>query len=208
MPETDKEHHSYQSPITLDKSNIIKIRQNLHLHGENKCAEYNCESKIYEVKDNIVLRIRSKYYRLLEYHFHVPGEHIIDHECYKSEIHYVFVEITDDLTPYSREQHFTRDGEFPDVCSCKMPHNPSNILVIGRVITNSEEKECLEKIKVKEPEKYFMYDGSLTTGNYAPVRWIVGQKPVDMNIEEIEKIAKKERPIQKLDGRIILYVDE
>ena len=51
---------------------------------------------------------------------------------------------------------------------------------------------------------YYEYDGTLTTGELKPVRWIIGKYPIYLNIKQIECIAKPARPIQDLDGRIIL----
>ena len=50
-----------------------------------------------------------------------------------------------------------------------------------------------------------MYDGSKTTAEYNPIRWIVGKKPVEFKLKQLKPIAKTARPLQQLDGRIILF---
>jgi len=188
----------YQSPICLYTHNSIPISQYICVDGENTGSIYNKTKKIYEVQDFIELRIGSRKYQLLEYHFHVPSEHIIDDTKFPSEIHYVFIE---------EEMGVVHQGRpCPDVCGCCNSGDISgNILVIGRTIKNDDENDDLEKINVRVPRKYYMYDGTLTTGDFAPVRWIVGKHPIHLNVQEIAKIAKDARHIQSDDGRIVLY---
>jgi len=187
---------SYQSPISLDVCNSIDFYQHIHLDGINKGSQYNSEKKIFEVQDKIFLKVNGRKYQLDEYHFHNPSEHKINGMNYEAEIHYVFIEL-------EHGKNTKNNNECLDICNC-CGHD-ENILVIGRTICESEKIKDLTKIQVKIPDKYYEYDGSLTTGNYSPVRWIVGENHIHFNITEISKIAKTSRPLQNLDGRILLY---
>jgi len=191
---------SYQSPICLNLCDVLKIEQKLYINGINNGATYNETKKIFEMNDCIILIIDSKIYQMIEYHFHIPSEHVINNENFSSEIHYVFVELNDS-SQYMTFEH----GCCPDVCNCCLENIDNNILVIGRTILDSEHHTILEKIQPKIPKHYFEYDGTLTTGFYSPVRWIVGGHPIEYNIEDISKYTKLSRPIQKLDGRLVLY---
>lgn len=188
----------YQSPICLQKHNSLSFSQNICIDGENMGAVYNKNKKIYEVQDFIELRIGSHKYQLIEYHFHTPSEHIVDDIQHSAEIHYVFIE---------EDMGVLRQGkECPDVCGCCSSTDISgNILVIGRTIKDDDEIDDLHTINVRVPRKYYMYDGTLTTGDFAPVRWIVGRYPIHMNVSEINKIAKGARDLQSNDGRIVIY---
>ena len=191
---------AYQSPICLDRGNIRARKQGICIEGENTGAKYNEESKIFEIQDDIILQIDSIQYKMLEYHFHIPGEHKVHGDIHKSEIHYVFVELN------SQDSNIY---ECPDVCGCNFHFGDisGNILVIGRIIKPSDRKTDVYNVQVDIPNKFFEYDGTLTTGNYSPVRWIVGCNSIHMNICEIEPYHKPARPLQPLDGRIILHTD-
>lgn len=191
---------AYQSPICLDNKNVLNIEQFIGLDGFNTGATYNESSKIFEINDYIVLRIGKKFYKLVEYHFHVPCEHIVDNTPTLSEIHYVFLEF-DKTKPFVPvERHVC-----PDVCGGCFDNISSNILVIGRTINDTPKHVALTKIQPKVPHHYFEYDGTLTTGDLSPVRWIVGENPLHINLDDISVVAKTSRPIQNQDGRIILY---
>jgi len=195
-------------------------KQYFSIHGKNMGAKYNEESKIFEIQDEIILKIDHVKYKMLEYHFHIPGEHQIHSRDYQSEVHYVFVELDCDDSQDSvalncedsqdcKESKESQKFKCPDVCGGKFHFGDisGNILVIGRVIKPTERKTDIHHIQVAIPERYFEYDGTLTTGKFSPVRWIVGCNSIHMNICEIEPYHKPARPLQQLDGRIILHVD-
>lgn len=207
----------YQSPIALSFDDIIPItHQDLGTRGKNRGAVYIPETHIFEVKNKIILYIDDKKYRLMEYHFHAPGEHTINGAAYKAEIHYVFYEVTD-----------TNDTrELFNVCAGENPKD-DNIVILARVINNNpKDMTCFERIQVKLPLVYFEYDGivvktSETDENTdteeedtetvaeitktVPIRWIVGKCPLTLLIREVENVAKPSRSTQPLDNRIVLY---
>ena len=193
----------YQSPIELNRKNTIKIHQYFDIFGTNNGAVYDSSAKIFEVKDNIILNINNKNYKLEEYHFHIPSEHIVNNIIYPSELHYVFYEL-DDCNKEKKENK----TKCRDVCGCNNNHNEDNILVIGRLVCDSNICKSLEKLQVKIPKCYYEYDGTLTIGNYAAVRWIVGENPIYYSFEQIKPFAKSARPSQPEDGRIILFEDK
>lgn len=210
-------HHessSYQSPISIEPFNHIHIDECIKISGKNRDACYNDHTKNFKVKSQVVVKINSKTYKLVEYHFHVPSEHIINGKRYPSEIHYVFIEYNDDESDSdsdsdsdesrkSRESHSSHKSHDRQ-CACCSEHYDKNLLVIGRTIKCTKQKQKLKDIQVKIPHTYYEYDGTLTTGDLKPVRWIIGKYPIYLNIKQIECIAKPARPVQDLDGRIIL----
>ena len=162
-----------------------------------------------------------KKYRLLEYHFHVPGEHNINYKIYNAELHYVFQEIdkfdSDSDTASESDDDKDRNNintESLDICGCggNRPNSILNILVLSRVIThvkshNKWHVENLRKIQVDLPSYYFEYDGSIIGGgnNYMPVRWLVGDDPILFDAEQLKPFAKSARSLQNKDGRQLLY---
>jgi carbonic anhydrase len=196
---------SYQSPIALDHENQIKIHKKIHIMGVNRGAEFNNVTKNFEVKDDVYIIVANRHYRLEEYHFHVTSEHKVNGNFYPAEIHYVFIQIDD-----NGQQKRPRTS-CHNLCCLSMSENTStnniqeDIVVISRVILDVQEYKNLDILQVKVPHFYYEYDGTLTTGNYAPVRWIVGETPIHFDIRQLERVAKPAKPLQDLDGRIVIY---
>ena len=196
----------YQSPIALNiNPNTFCISQKIRIKGRNNGATFIPENKIFKLNDKITLKINSKKYRLVEYHFHAPAEHTINNKLFPAEIHYVFYDIEKHEQKVDN-QSSNSANKCMDVCSCQNTED-ENILVIGILIKDTVKQKNLNNIQVTIPAEYFEYDGSLTgSGDEAtPVRWIVGNRYIKLPLSEINEIAKSSRPIQPLDNRIILY---
>jgi carbonic anhydrase len=211
---------AYQSPIILHHcySCNINVDKQIHIKGFNYGAIYDPSKHIFKVQDKIIIKLNSNKYQLEEYHFHTPGEHDVNNKIYDAEVHYVFVQLHpgEKHRPENyicrnvccdNEPDTSNESKTDDDCDCPCDDTVRNILVIGRLICPDDDCIELDKIQVDVPSRYYMYDGSLTTGNYAPVRWIVGDSPICMNVNEIEYFTKSARPIQSLDGRIVLFSD-
>jgi hypothetical protein len=181
-----------------------QLCKKIHIKGINRGAEFNSETKNFEVNHDVIITIKNKQYRLEEYHFHVTSEHKVNGEFYPAEIHYVFIEIDDNE---ARKQPRTTCH---NLCTSNSASNnrqtpgaiDNDIVVISRVILDVPEYKNLDILQVKVPHFYYEYDD---TGNYAPVRWIVGETPIHFDIRQLECIAKPAKPLQDVDGRIVLY---
>jgi carbonic anhydrase len=209
--------YAYQSPISLHSSTCIPINQEIKICGINHWSEYNYGTKNFEVKDEIFLTVQSEKYKLVEYHFHNKGEHTINHKCYDGEVHFVFIECSN-VPKYNKNVNLCKchsADSFPGTvfrvnsanCEEDKTVPVTDIVVIGRMIKHTDIKQELENIHIKIPSNYFEYDGTLTTGTYSPVRWIIGKHSIRLNMEDVAKQSKSARPIQDNDGRIVLYSD-
>ena len=172
-------------------------------------------SKTYISDDKIILEIDDRRYRLVEYHLHhfpnlfncKDSEHAIEGKKFDAEIHYVFQELEIGADEH-RNNHINID-----VCSGYIPENTGDLLVIGRFIkfaSHGHHKD-FKKLHIEIPCKYYEYDGALTGESQgvvdcAPVRWIVGVKPLKFNNAEfIIQNTKTTRCLQPHDGRLILF---
>ena len=93
-------------------------------------------------------------------------------------------------------------------CSCNITINePVGIRGINYGAVYDASKHIFvvkDKIIIKfNSNKY-----QLEEYHFSPVRWLVGDEPIRLNIEEISHFAKDARPIQESDGRIILFSDK
>lgn len=190
---------TYRAPIVIQDDDVIKVKQCITSHGKNRGATFDPVTKTFEINDNIVLKIDSKLYRLQEYHFHIPSDDIINCKRYPAEIHYTFIEIENDEKPCKKNRK-RRDV-------CEPPSSLSNLVVIGRLLKNDPCRTGVDyaRIQVEVPHTYFEYDGSLPSGTFGPARWIVGDRPLYVNVAELVPIARGIRQIQNRDGRIVLY---
>lgn len=207
----------YQSPIELSDKNVsFSLQQVLSVNGKNTGAILNeTTNKNYEVKqtDKIILNANGIQYHLDEYHFHVitKSEHSLNGKKYDAEVHYVFVE--DDDKQQASHRNLSKPHQCSSICDGKS-ESGRNYLVIGRFIqfSNKQSARKLNKLNVKLPDKFFQYDGTLTAvppglpaNDYLPVRWIVGRKPLRLSEKDFNELnSKTSRPLQPLDGRLIL----
>ena len=77
----------YQSPISLNKNDLILINQSINITGKNNGATFDSLTKNFNVNDTIILERNAKKYILIEYHFHIPSEHKNNKKQYPAEIH-------------------------------------------------------------------------------------------------------------------------
>ena len=193
---------SYQSPIALEKYNYVGISQSIEIYGRNENAIFNKESKNFNVQRKIVCTINNNKYLLVEYHFHTPSEH----KKYPAELHYVFVEYDENVEDNDiNENNYV--NEQIDICGCNYSHN-KNILVIARTILNGGGHRDIKNIPVKVPHYYYQYDGNLNSDKYSPVSWIVGETPIHFDTNQLTTYSKPSRPLQDINGRIILFSEK
>lgn len=187
---------SYQSPISLHSCHSLPTPYSLLVTGINKGATYDDQHHVFWVNDPVFLTHQHRLYRWVEYHFHIPSEHKLHGDEYEAEIHYVFVLI------------HSKDDIPRSIHVCDGDTKNESILVLGRVIRDKALHQNLAYVQVQLPRDYFEYDGTLTTGNLAPVRWVVGSRSLAMNRNEIATVAKHQRPLQPLNDRIVLQTRE
>lgn len=180
---------SYQSPINIDTDRAYKSKQSLTLNGTNTGAIYDFKLKRFKVTDKISIKVNGKKYRLIEYHFHTPGEHKLCNKKFAAEVHYVF-------SSNSKTEYMG--------CSNTSNNSEEDIFVIARFIRDSSKEVDLSLLQVKIPLVYYQYNGSLSSGKYSPVLWCVGKHPIKVNLSEIEKISKDPHPIQEDNNRLII----
>ena len=190
---------AYQSPIELCSKHSLNLECCIlkSICGHNCGSTYDKEHKIFIVSDDIYLSFNNQKYRLYEYHYHIPAEHKIDGIIYPSEIHYVYL-----------KEGFKYNKNIIDICGDnKIVDSESSILAIGFGIENRCDKINLNKMKIYKPSSYYLYDGSLTTPNYGPVKWIVSKDTIRLNIDQLISISKNARELQNTNNRIILFHD-
>ncbi len=145
------------------------------------------------------LRVDSKPYDLVQFHFHRPSEEQFDGKAFPMNIHFVHkndageIVVIGVMVKEGNENPGIRTlwthaptKEGPEVSPEGVKFNPGNLLPRER--------------------DYYTYQGSLTTPPCTePIRFFILKTPINMSREQIAQFPFKHnaRPVQPLNGRVI-----
>ena len=120
-------------------------------------------------------------YKLLQFHFHSPSEHLLENEQYALEVHFLHQSANSELSVVSLL--FTLDK-----------HNEAMQLVIDLVRNDREDDETLiAPANLLLPEKLsaFRYNGSLTAPPYSEnVKWVVFRTTSTISPAQLEAMRE------------------
>lgn len=148
-------------------------------------------------------------YRLAQFHFHTPAEHLENGYKFPMEMHLVFADAQNNLLVVGR---WINAGKVPnealDPIFSHLPQTKADTLTIDHFNLNALIPDNLNS---------FRYDGSLTTPQFTEgVKWVDLAQPLDMSQEQISAFSSlfpptlenpmggDAREIQALNGRTIL----
>ncbi|WP_162555712.1 carbonic anhydrase [Reichenbachiella versicolor] len=197
---------THQSPINIVPAMSIdaEIELEFHYHPFFVDLINNGHTLIERVVEPKALVINGEPYSLLQFHFHTPSEHHVNDGDYPMEIHFVhqnaagvyavlgvLVEYGDQPNPFLT--HFMKS----------LPTHINEEL-------KSFEKADPTEVFPKHFEKFFFYEGSLTTPPCTEgIKWIVLEEPVQATFQQIEAIHQiihdDNRPIQEVNDRVVYH---
>jgi len=137
----------------------------------------------------------------VQFHFHHPGEHLIDDKAFAMEIHFV---------------HSNGAGALAVIGVLVKPgkSNPAFAKIIASMpaAEGSPVKAAagVDPAGLLPKERgYYLYSGSLTTPPCSEtVEWMLLKQPVEVAAADIAAFAKlypvNARPVQKIDRRFVL----
>ncbi|RAO75882.1 carbonic anhydrase [Dyella jiangningensis] len=194
-----------QSPIDLESRDAKPGKAGeFHIDYEKGDVDlvnngHTVQANVTDAKDTVVYE--GDTYRLAQFHFHSPSEHIVDKTRFPLEIHFV-----------------NQDGA-------------KHILVVGVMVKLGDENPSLAPVFHSLPpamgnasstagkpipvdlaavlpknHEAYVYSGSLTTPPCTEgVRWIVLAHPIQMSKAQVASFSKmfpdNHRPLQKINGR-------
>ena len=198
-----------QSPINIPTTEAVKDSvellgiNNFHYSKNTKINSVvnNGHSIQYNFNEGDYLEYNGEKYKLAQFHFHAPAEHLIDGVRYPLEIHMVHV------TPSKK------------------------ILVLSFMVKEGNESEAFKELEdflplkkkqekaanfnydfldhIKKDFKYYHYVGSLTTPPCTEgVDWFIMQEPIILSEKQVDLMEQSMphdnyRPVQPLNGRIV-----
>ncbi|CAH6419351.1 Carbonic anhydrase [uncultured virus] len=189
----------YQSPIALtNNDSIFNSRSKLKPIKGRIISHYNPDLKQWDVLNDINTSNNELDYRLTEFHFHHPGEHIINDARYPLEIHFVFEDHKDFsvlVIGYPIKLQNKSSEIFVRIIKDKPFAFPSSI-----------RSDCKKEASLGS---YYSYPGSLTTQPFDfNVSWILMSKPLNITENDLNIIAQKSKPPRELHpraGRDVVY---
>lgn len=189
-----------QSPINLEKKKLVSDKDPIIFHYE----PYAVNPKTFGVKvtsnaSNKYIEVGGKIYNLVQFHFHMPGEHSIDGKISPAELHFV---------------HQDDNGNLA-VVGVMIEEGKSNPMIkyIVNSAGNKQEKIAVESSDITNllpmDKSYFHYMGSLTTPPCTEgVNWFVLRTSIEASKEEIASLSKTmpggtARPVQPINNRTV-----
>ena len=153
------------------------------------------------VTEGDTLRLGDRSYRLTQFHFHHPGEHLVDSKAFAMEAHFV---------------HASEGGALAVVGVFIAPGKPN--AVFSKIVSTMPAQEgppapadgAIDPNRLLPAQRtYYHYEGSLTTPPCSQtVDWLILTHALEVAEDDIARFAKlypmNARPIQKLDRRFIL----
>ena len=154
------------------------------------------------IDDSSVLSVGAgRNYRLLQFHFHHPSEHLIDGRSFPMEVHFV---------------HANAAGSLAVVGILMTTGRPN--AVFNKIVSTMPEQEgpavkadpAINPSGLLPPARsYYRYSGSLTTPPCSEtVDWLVLADPIQVADADVARFAKlypmDARPVQKTNRRFVL----
>ena len=152
------------------------------------------------------LTVSGDTYKLAQFHFHAPAEHLENGIKFPMEMHLVFQDASNNLLVVGRWVEEGAKNVALDPIFSNIPQNTTTTLSIDHFNLNSLLPANLDS---------FRYDGSLTTPPFSEgVKWVDLATPMDMSKDQINAFASlfpnppdvngDARPVQDLNGRVVL----
>jgi methyl-accepting chemotaxis protein len=143
-------------------------------------------------------------YKLAQFHFHTPSEHLINGRSFPMELHIVHKDDAGKIAVIGLMFEEGRENKFLARFWSKLPQQAEQQAHDGSTEINVSDLLPSDKA-------FFHYAGSLTTPPCTEgVKWFVLKQPVSASREQIRQFAAlfghNERPVQPLNGRSVVLV--
>jgi len=152
------------------------------------------------------MTINGEEYRLLQFHFHTPSEHLVDGNNFPMEMHLVHGNTAGELAVIGVLIKEGKKNKTFNKIIKNAPNHEGVIEVKGKHIN-------LAKLLPEDTDEYFNYSGSLTTPPCSEVvRWFVMKDSIEFSKKQIHKFVSiihlNARPAQEINDRTVYENDD
>lgn len=195
-----------QSPINITDATPIDLQNIVINYGETALNIFNNGHTIQvNIDEGSSIVYNEIEYKLLQFHFHHPSEHLIDGEPADMEIHFVHASASGNLAVIGvmLEASDATNDAYTSIFEHLPAEQSEPTAMEGMNLTLSD--------LLPETTTYYTYNGSLTTPPCSEiVRWLVMTEPVTLTAEQTEAFGaifeNNARPAEPLGNRD-LFVD-
>lgn len=159
--------------------------------------------------DRNTVQIEGIEYKLTQFHFHSPAEHMVNGKQYPLEVHFVHTS-TDTSHPGTAVIGvFLDQGRYSNAELSKIWKNLPSKMDINQV-TKVAGVDANPNGLLPPWHDYFRYEGSLTTPPCTEgVHWVLYTTPVSASISQLQQVRRwvkesNNRPLQAINGRHII----
>jgi carbonic anhydrase len=205
-----------QSPIDLTDATIVS--ESLMERNLGRTAlTLTQRARVMDIVDNghtiqvtndipMTVELDGADYELVQYHFHAPSEHTIDGLHTPLEAHFVHKSAVGDFFAFSILVEEGAHDPIWDVVLAELPDGPGDDRHIDGLEFDVEKFRPL-------PDRYYRYEGSLTTPPCSEnVHWVVMAEKRQISEEQMTAIVSQlhnnNRPVQPIGERALRLVSD
>ncbi len=192
-----------QSPIAIDAAVEAQLPP-LQFSWARKADSIvnNGHTVQLDLKDGGVLVVGADRYKLVQFHFHHPSEHLVHDHGFPMEAHFVHGTASGSLGVIGVLMTVGKPNSVFAEIAATMPTSAGTSVTAGPGIDPSG--------LLPSRRGYYRYSGSLTTPPCSEtVDWMLLADPIEVAEADIDAFAKlypmNARPAQKLDRRFVLH---
>ncbi len=194
-----------QSPIEIRNTRARRLPA-LALHYKSSPLQVEHANSLVRIgyQAGSYMRVGSRRFELKEFHFHSPGEHLVDGRPGELEIHLV---------------HRDKNGRYGIIAIPVVAGRRFNVMLQRLreyLPINPGERRYYRRVGIKPvflmptDRSYYTYEGSLTTPPCSEqVTWFIMRNPLEVSIRQIadfqELLGATARPVQALNERPIWF---
>jgi len=196
-----------QSPINIQDTNESETGEfHFNYHSTPLKIINNGHTIEVEYEPGSSMTINNTEYRLLQFHFHTPSEHLVNGHSFPMEMHLVHTNTSGELAVIGvLIEEGKKHKTFANIIK-NAPLHIGEVEISGKHINISD-------LLPDETEEYFNYAGSLTTPPCSEgVNWFVMEESITFSKKQIHEfenvIHLNARPVQEINSRIIYKNDD
>jgi carbonic anhydrase len=193
----------FQSPLALSSSqkpsaSIIHSRCCASLRfSTDKIAEYEYQAadKHWRVSTSVTTTANELGYKLVEFHFHQPGEHTLNRDHYPIEAHFVFESASGQVLVFG----------WVAALAASSGKKTKRTALFHNVLNN-------RPFTLPRLGTHWSYSGSLTTPPFTKsINWVLSSNVLQITAEQLAALkakSKPQRPLQQREGRDIAFTEK